>query len=111
MHFEQVMRFSSAQRQLDLDALVGLSLGSLHRARAGTSVRAHIFEVYRGGDHFDVIERELRALADNVAVDDDQGTAVVIEAVAVTALLVGVEVDAAELVATDSEQQTDTNQD
>lgn len=50
-----------------------------------------------GGDDLDVVERELRALGDDAAVEGDEGAAIVVEAVAVAALLVSVQVQAAGL--------------
>lgn len=50
-----------------------------------------------GGDDLDVVERKLRALGDDAAVEGDEGAAVVVEAVAVAALLVRVQVQAAGL--------------
>lgn len=47
-------------------------------------------QVDRGRDDFDVVEGELGALGDDLAVEGDEGAAVVVQAVAVTALLVGV---------------------
>ena len=60
-------------------------------------VRAHVLHVDRRAHDLHVVERELRALGDDLAVHGDERAAVVVEAVAVAALLVRVEVDAAGL--------------
>lgn len=56
-------------------------------------MRSDLLDVNGGNDDFYVVEGELGALGDDVAVQSDEGAAVVVESVAVAALLVGVEVD------------------
>lgn len=58
---------------------------------------AHFLDVHSGGDDLDVVERELRALSDDLAVEADERAAVVVETVAVASLLVRVEVDTTSL--------------
>lgn len=58
---------------------------------------AYSVQVDGGGDDFNVAEGELGALSDDDSVDGDEGGAVVVESVAVAALLVRVEVDPADL--------------
>lgn len=87
----------SRQCPLNLDTLVALRGRSLHAARARGAVRAHILYVDRRSDDLNVLERELRALCDDVPICRDQRAAVVVKPVAVAALLVRVKVDAADL--------------
>jgi hypothetical protein len=56
-------------------------------------VSTHFLDVDSGGNDLDVVERELRALSDDLAIEADEGAAVIVETVAVASLLVGVEVD------------------
>lgn len=58
-------------------------------------MRAHLLNVDRGNDDFYVVEGKLGALSNDVAVQSDEGAAVVVESITVAALLVRVEVDPA----------------
>jgi len=60
-------------------------------------VRPDALQVDRGGDNFNVVQGELGALGDDLAVEGDERAAVVVESVAIAALLVGVEVETAGL--------------
>jgi hypothetical protein len=60
-------------------------------------VGVHGANVDRGGDDLDLVERELGAARENLAVQHDHARPVVVEALAVAPLLVGVEVQAAAL--------------
>ena len=69
----------------------------LHTAALGRAVRTHIGEVDGRRDDIDVLEAELVALRDDLAVERDQGAAVVVHAIAIAAALIRVEVHTAEL--------------
>ena len=77
--------------------MIALRASRLVAAAACRAVRADVLDVDCRGDYFDVLERELGALGDDAAVDDDEGAAVVVEAISVAPLLVRVEVYASKL--------------
>jgi len=86
-----------AEVPLSQDPLVPLCPGRLQAPTRPRPMGPDRAEVDRRADDLDVGERELGALGEDDAVRDDKGAAVIVEPVAVAALLVGVEVDAAEL--------------
>ncbi|KAI3479823.1 hypothetical protein L1887_58119 [Cichorium endivia] len=89
-----------AQVEIDIDARASFADRLAHRLHAtalGATVRAHIVQIHRRRDDLHIVERELRALRDDDAVDRDERAAIVVEPVAVAALLVGVQIDAAQL--------------
>lgn len=59
--------------------------------------KEYLFNVHSGSDNLDVVERELRALGHDVAVDDDHRTPVVVQTITVAALLVSVQINATTL--------------
>ena len=87
----------AVQPEIDPDALVRLCLSSLHPSRAACAVRPHGLEIERGGRNFHLVERELAALGDDTPVERDERRAVVVQSLAIAALLVGVEVDSSQL--------------
>jgi hypothetical protein len=97
IQFDQGLGPACAQSSLDLDPLVTLGFGSLKAPAAPRTMRANVLNVNCRRDDFHVGERELGTLSDDLAIDEDKGTAIVIEPVSVTALLVRVEIDASEL--------------
>jgi hypothetical protein len=60
-------------------------------------VRADCLKVKGSRDDFDIVERELAALRNDLAVECDEGGTIVVESVSVATLLIGVKVDSAEL--------------
>lgn len=64
--------------------------------------QAYFFNVHSSSDHFYIVQGKLGALSDNFTIDDNHGTAIVVESVAVTALLVGIEINASALNITSS---------
>jgi hypothetical protein len=60
-------------------------------------VRPDALKVDGRGNDFDVVEGELGTLSDDLTVEGDERTAVVVKAVAVAALLIGVKVETAGL--------------
>lgn len=91
------VEIATREREVHLYAFVPLSGGSLHTSTADCTVCTNVFEVDGRCYYFDVVQRELRTLSDDFAVNDDESTAVVVEAIAVATLLVRVEIDASEL--------------
>lgn len=89
--------FATRQCKIDLDAVVPLGAGGLHAPAADRSVRTDILKVNSRRNYLDVVQRELRSLGNDLAVDGYHCTAVVVEPIAVTALLVRVKVDTSEL--------------
>ena len=70
---------------------------SLDTSRTCTSVSSDFLNVYSRGDDLDVVQRELRALRYDFAVQADESAAVVVQPVTVAALLIRVEVDSTSL--------------
>jgi hypothetical protein len=93
-HFAELSRREGDRR---LDAVVPPRLSALHAARAARPVRTHVLDVNRCTHNLNIVERELRALRDNVPVDRDERATIVVKPVAVAALLIGVKIYAAEL--------------
>lgn len=60
-------------------------------------MRAYIFDINGGRHDFDIVQGELGALCDNLAVQCDKCTSIIIETVSVAALLVSIEIYAAKL--------------
>lgn len=54
---------------------------------------ANIFNIDRGGDNFHIVQRELTTLSNNIAVDDNHRTSIVVKPVTIAALLVCIHVD------------------
>ena len=69
----------------------------MHIATGLCPMCTYVLDVDRRGHDLDVVQAELRALRDDLAVQRDHRAAVVVQAIAVAALLVRVQVDAAEL--------------
>ena len=68
------------------------------------AVSTDVLEVECGGDDLDVVQTELGALRDNLAITGNHGAAVVVKAVAVASLLIRVQVDTTELYETGGDQ-------
>jgi hypothetical protein len=86
------------KRKVDFNARIAFRAGSLVAPRVlADAVRANVFNVYRSRNNLNIGERELRTLCDNGPIECNERTAVIIEPIAVTTLLVGVEVDTTEL--------------
>ena len=83
------------QTYVRLDARVDGVVDGLHPSRRLESVAPHVLQVHRRRHNLDIPERELRALRHNLSVHPNHRTAVVVEPVAVAALLVGIQIDAA----------------
>lgn len=77
--------------------LVSRRLRGLMRAARELAVRANGLKVDRSGDNLDVVERELVALGKNLTVHGNHASAIVVQPVSVTALLICVEVNSSEL--------------
>lgn len=56
-----------------------------------------LFEIDDRGDDFDVVKRKLRCLCDHVTVSHDASTAIIVQAISITALLVCVDISASRL--------------
>jgi hypothetical protein len=69
-------------------------------------VSSHILDVNRGGDDFNIVEGELRALGDNLPVQCDYGGAIVVKSVSIAALLICIQIDTPELANVDTSRQT-----
>lgn len=85
------------EREVDLDAFIALCGRGLVAPATRRAVGTYVLDIDGRGDHLDVLQRKLRALRDDAPVDDDHRASVVVQAVAVAALLVRVQVDAASL--------------
>jgi hypothetical protein len=57
--------------KVDFDPVVGWRLHGLEGSRRGAAVCPHLLEVDRCRHHFNVLQAELRALGDNLAIDHD----------------------------------------
>jgi hypothetical protein len=91
------VKLAAGERDGRLDAVITLRRGGLHATAALRAVGTHVLDVDRRRDDLDVREGELRALRDDASVKRDHGAAVIVQPVAVAALLVRVEVHAAQL--------------
>lgn len=80
-----------------LDSGISLRLASLHVSTASPSIIAHIIDIDRRANDFYIVEGELRALCNNSTVDCNQGGPIVVQAVTITALLIGIKVDTSQL--------------
>ena len=63
----------------------------------GIPVGSDILKVEGGRDHLDVLHRELGALSNDVPIDDNGRTAIIVETLPITALLIGKQVDTSSL--------------
>lgn len=94
---------SLAQVEVDPDprkasTIVNVStLTSLHTPRLGCSSSLDIIEIQRTSNDLHVIQGELTSLSDDAAIEGDQGAAIIVESIAIAALLIGIEVDATQL--------------
>lgn len=88
IEIQDLLKLSRAECYRRFDAMIPLSLCSLSAARAVRSMSAHVLNVYRSRDDFDVVKTKLRALSDYFSIDGYHGTTVVIETVSVATLLV-----------------------
>jgi hypothetical protein len=87
-----------AQRKVDLDTLIALRARRLETpAVLPRAVRADLLNINRGRHDLDVVEAELRALRNDGPVERDHRAAIVVQPVAVAALLVRIQVHAAKL--------------
>ena len=91
------VELAAGERNGRLDAVVALRAGGLHAAAAPRAVRTHVLDIDRRGDDLNIREGELRALCDDTPVERDHRAAIIVQPVAVAALLVRVEVHAAQL--------------
>lgn len=92
LQLDQITGLVAAEAVLATDALETLGLSSLDTSRAPPTMSADFLNVDRGRDDLDVVERELRALRHDLAVDRDERAAVVVESITIASLLVCVEV-------------------
>jgi hypothetical protein len=60
-------------------------------------MRPYRLQVERGGHDFDIVQRELASLSHDLSVKGDKRSAIVVKPISVATLLIGIEVDAAEL--------------
>lgn len=77
--------------------LVSLRSSALHPSTASSAVCAYSLEVDSSSNDFNIGKRELRALRKDDAVQCNHTGAIVVEAIAIAALLIRVEVNATEL--------------
>lgn len=83
--------------EIYFDPLVTFRRCRLHASATNRPVGTNVFKVNGGCHDLDVVEGELGALCNNFPVHSNHGAAVVVQAVAVAALLVRVQVDSSEL--------------
>ncbi len=87
-----LLELASTQGKWDFDAMISLRLGRLHAATTLGSVCSYVLYVDCRCHNFYVIQRELRALGNDFAVDRNERASIVVEAIAVTPLLIGIQV-------------------
>jgi hypothetical protein len=104
VEFLNHVKFAARESNGRLDAVIALRTGRLHATTALRAVRTHVLDVDRSGDDLYVREGELRALSDDATVERYHRAAIVIQPVAVASLLVRVEVHAAELRLSETEE-------
>jgi len=76
--FDQMLALPNRQSSIHFDPLIGRRLNSLHLSRAGSSVRANIFNIDCCSNDFYIIQRELRALSYDLTVHCDETATVVV---------------------------------
>ena len=91
------IEFPTGESDVRFDAVVALRASSLHAPAAPRTVRTHILNVDRCGDDLYVCEGKLRTLRDDATVECYHRAAIIVQPVAVTSLLVRVEVHTAKL--------------
>lgn len=97
VEFRNLIELPTRKRNRCLDAMVPLRSCGLHAPTALRSMCADVLDINSRGNHFDIVQRELTALRNDMAIDGDHGTTVVVEPVTIASLLVGIEVNATEL--------------
>ena len=96
-HVLNFSELSSAKGKFDFDAMVSFRTTSLHVSTALSPVSSNVLDIYRRSHHLDIVQGELGALGDDVTVDRNHGTPVVVESISVTPLLVRIQVNTPEL--------------
>lgn len=90
--FLVVVKSSTGQGKWDLDTVISLRFSSLHTAAAFGTMSSDVLEIDCRSNHLNVTQRELGTLRDYATVHGNEGATVVVKAVAITALLVSVQV-------------------
>lgn len=75
LHFSE---FSAAKGKPNLDAMIPFCVGGLHTSTAFSPVSSDVLDIYRRRHNFNVVQGELGALGNNITVDRNHGTPVVI---------------------------------
>jgi hypothetical protein len=73
--------------------MIPLCYGSLHASAAHGAMSANVLDVNCRRHNLDIVEGKLRALGNDAAIQSNEGTTIVIETVAIAALLIRVQVN------------------
>lgn len=97
VELRDLIELPARERDRRIDSMVPLRSRSLHASAALRPVSPDVLDVDSGRDDFNIVQRKLAALSDDVTIDSYHSASIVVQPVAVAALLIGIEVNAAEL--------------
>jgi hypothetical protein len=96
-HVLDFSELSTAKGESNFNAMIPFGHSGLHVPTAPSPMSPDILDVYRGGHDFNVVQGELGTLSNDVPVDGDHGTSVVVEPVSVAPLLISIQINTTEL--------------